>query len=287
MLWECISSSRCECGSLDRENAEVFRPSILGKSDPSDVEQWCSVVQQYSGLNATYPSDKLPALSGIAKHFQEKLKCNYMAGLWSNHLLRGLQWAVADGNKACRQLPYRAPTWSWASLDMVTSDTDRHYGVRVTYALPEPIIRDKNLSVVSARIQRDGQNPYGAVKEGGEIVLKGAFLIPWKAEVETEPVYPDGTKTILILHFEGAQKGIRVQPDVAITSPPLDTLEQLFDARELRWLVFGEAYKRQYGLLLRLRNDQEEVYERLGMPSAPLFLFDLKKELEVAEFKIV
>jgi hypothetical protein len=287
MLWECIASSRCECGSLYREKPEVFRPSILSKPDPSDVEQWCSVVQQYSGLNATYSSDKLPALSGIAEHFQTKLKCDYMAGLWSNHLLRGLQWAVADGNRACRQLSYRAPTWSWASLDMLTPDSDQHYGVRVTYKLSESINRDKNLSVVSARVQSDGKNPYGAVKEGGEIILKGAFLIPWNAEVKTEPSYVDGTETILILHFEGVQKGIRVQPDVAFTSPRLNTLEQLFDARGLRWLVLGETNTHQYGLLLRLRKDQEEVYERVCMTSAPLSFFDLKKKLEVEEFKII
>jgi len=140
---------------------------------------------------------------------------------------------------------------------------------------------------VSARVQSDGKNPYGAVKEGGEIILKGAFLIPWNAEVKTEPSYVDGTETILILHFEGVQKGIRVQPDVAFTSPRLNTLEQLFDARELRWLVLGETNTHQYGLLLRLRKDQEEVYERVGMTSAPLSFFDLKKKLEVAEFKTI
>jgi hypothetical protein len=287
MLWECISSSRCECSSLDREKPDVFRPNILSMPAPSDVEQWCSVVQQYSGLNATYPSDKFPALSGIAEHFQTKLQCDYMAGLWRDHLLRGLQWVVADGNKACRRLPYRAPTWSWASLDMITSNPNQHHGVRVTYQVPKSINPDKNLTVVSARVQSLGKNPYGAVREGGEVILEGAFLIPWKAEVKTEPSYVDEIETILILHFEGVEKGIRVQPDVAFPSPPLKTSQDLFVAKELRWLVLGEANKGQYGLLIKLRKGQEEVYERLGMPRAPSSLFNMKKEPRVARFKIV
>ncbi|KAE9380959.1 HET-domain-containing protein, partial [Stipitochalara longipes BDJ] len=116
MLWECISSSRCECGGLDRRPIDIFRPNTFDGGLARDLEeQWFSVVQQYSGLNTSHPSDKLPALSGIAEQFQAKLQCGYLAGLWRNHLLRGLSWIVADGNKACRRLPYRAPTWSWAS----------------------------------------------------------------------------------------------------------------------------------------------------------------------------
>ncbi|PMD53184.1 HET-domain-containing protein, partial [Hyaloscypha bicolor E] len=117
LLWECISASRCECGGLDRKPIDKFRPNTFGagltREDLS--EQWFSVVQQYSGLNASHPSDKLPALSGIAEQFQAKLESEYLAGLWRNCLFRGLSWIVADGTKACRRLPYRAPTWSWAS----------------------------------------------------------------------------------------------------------------------------------------------------------------------------
>ncbi|KIM98351.1 hypothetical protein OIDMADRAFT_128663, partial [Oidiodendron maius Zn] len=95
MLWECISSSRCECGGLDRENAATFRPNAFGGDTRNKAEQWQFVVQQYSGLNLSHASDKLTALTGIAEQFQAELGCKYVAGLWHNHLLSGLLWMLA------------------------------------------------------------------------------------------------------------------------------------------------------------------------------------------------
>jgi hypothetical protein len=65
--------------------------------------------------------DKFPAIAGIAgrygKHFTEQLGM-YFAGLWSNFIIEGLVWSVMPTRiYAHKPEKFRAPTWSWASVD--------------------------------------------------------------------------------------------------------------------------------------------------------------------------
>ncbi|GCB27691.1 hypothetical protein AAWM_10576 [Aspergillus awamori] len=72
-------------------------------------------------LRLTVPSDKLVAISGLAKDALRRLKDLgydedvYLAGLWRQNLPWCLTWRVME---SCRRPPtYRAPSWSWASVD--------------------------------------------------------------------------------------------------------------------------------------------------------------------------
>ncbi|KEY69918.1 hypothetical protein S7711_06456 [Stachybotrys chartarum IBT 7711] len=86
---------------------------------------WTQVVERYSRRNLTREQDKLPALAGLAAYFssipedetsrQEK---RYLAGLWSTDMVKYLCWRVAYRHPPePRPTEYRAPTWSWASID--------------------------------------------------------------------------------------------------------------------------------------------------------------------------
>lgn len=46
---------------------------------------------------------------------------DYLAGLWSNHILRCLAWEKAEGQLEKALEVYRAPSWSWAAVDGVIS----------------------------------------------------------------------------------------------------------------------------------------------------------------------
>lgn len=80
-------------------------------------------MSSYSKCCLTYPSDKLIALSGIAKYMTEITGDEYIAGFWRKSLLRFLPWNVTDHQEPDKQNParespdYRAPTWSWLSMD--------------------------------------------------------------------------------------------------------------------------------------------------------------------------
>jgi hypothetical protein len=85
---------------------------------PYDV--WSGIVEAYSRSKLTYESDKLVALAGLAMEIDQIFQGDhYLAGLWRSGIPYSLMW-TADGDtddKVVRPRKYRAPSWSWASLD--------------------------------------------------------------------------------------------------------------------------------------------------------------------------
>jgi hypothetical protein len=80
---------------------------------------WYQMIRVYSNKMLTVPSDKLPALAGIAQAFEPRNDI-YIAGTWMNDWLGGLLWQpiASKSLKQPQNLDYpRAPSWSWASLD--------------------------------------------------------------------------------------------------------------------------------------------------------------------------
>ncbi|KAH8896330.1 HET-domain-containing protein, partial [Thozetella sp. PMI_491] len=84
--------------------------------------RWASMVNAFSRRKLTRESDKLPALSGIAREIHLETGDEYLAGLWrkdlSHHLLWNLDVIFAGkGAEWRRPLSYRAPSWSWAAIE--------------------------------------------------------------------------------------------------------------------------------------------------------------------------
>jgi hypothetical protein len=79
---------------------------------------WKLVVETFTRCNLTVLGDKLVALSATAKEMQTILNDTYVAGLWKHNLVSQLLWSASNKTPAlCRSQSYRAPTWSWASVD--------------------------------------------------------------------------------------------------------------------------------------------------------------------------
>lgn len=125
IMWECADLLTCEC--LDPyppdddnirnscENKEQHRRSLVSGSSP-DHEHWTNIVSTFTRLKLTFEKDKLPALSGVAAQTMRiRVPDTYLAGLWANRLLLDLCWSTLDAYT--RPAAYRAPSWSWASLD--------------------------------------------------------------------------------------------------------------------------------------------------------------------------
>ncbi|KAF5622389.1 C6 zinc finger domain protein [Fusarium tjaetaba] len=77
---------------------------------------WCRLVQEYCECSLTFPSDKLHAMAGIAKLFETVTGDEYVAGLWRSRFIELLHWSAAEV-KPLQSTDYRAPSWSWASID--------------------------------------------------------------------------------------------------------------------------------------------------------------------------
>ncbi|KAK0702794.1 heterokaryon incompatibility protein-domain-containing protein [Lasiosphaeris hirsuta] len=95
------------------ELGEYFRPVV----EQREVV-WSLVVSHYTKCAITKVDDRLSAVSGLAREIERVHGGEYLAGLWRDSLVQGLLWEVADDcPTAHRGGEYRAPSWSWASLE--------------------------------------------------------------------------------------------------------------------------------------------------------------------------
>lgn len=143
VFWECSEMQACEAfpsGFPDHVRTDHFK-TLGGNNAPESRYQphsadclscitsqtstfdklyacWCGIVRQYSAASLTKQSDRLIAISGLAKHFESALGDQYLAGLWKHDLLRGIGWRQTSGY---RKAGYYAPSWSWASVDGAVS----------------------------------------------------------------------------------------------------------------------------------------------------------------------
>ena len=100
-------------------------------------------------------------MSGIAKRVQVLLNDEYLAGLWRKYLPTQLLWTVRDrrlanGLPLTRPRPYRAPSWSWASVDgkigYYYEDYEDYGGILIT--------------VLDAGVTPVGADSTGQIKDG-------------------------------------------------------------------------------------------------------------------------
>ena len=96
----------CRKGGVDPNIFELYR-------------QWMNVVRTFTRCNLTRHTDKLKAISGLARKFHESLGPNeeYVGGLWKHYLYLHLLWDGSAGRTNFRWKEYRAPSWSWASFE--------------------------------------------------------------------------------------------------------------------------------------------------------------------------
>jgi hypothetical protein len=83
---------------------------------------WGDLVSVYTTGNLSHEKDKLVAISGLAERFKELYQDEYLSGLWKGNFVHHLLWeAVPEGtfgrSFTRRPSKYRAPSWSWASID--------------------------------------------------------------------------------------------------------------------------------------------------------------------------
>lgn len=85
LFWECGSLLACE-SFPERLPAECCWSSYFLKKGQSFSGTWPIVVQLYTQANLTFGSDKLVAISGVARIAQKENNDNYLAGMWRNEM---------------------------------------------------------------------------------------------------------------------------------------------------------------------------------------------------------
>ncbi|XP_014557025.1 hypothetical protein COCVIDRAFT_15616 [Bipolaris victoriae FI3] len=109
-----IAATESQGPSLGRELAAYG----IGDYDLFDrISKWYHEIPyiHYSTRQLTHASDRLPAISGLAKLVQGSMNMTYIAGLWKEGLQYGLCWGVV--NIVPRSTVNGPPSWSWASYE--------------------------------------------------------------------------------------------------------------------------------------------------------------------------
>ncbi|KAF2720713.1 HET-domain-containing protein, partial [Polychaeton citri CBS 116435] len=118
LIWDCQHVRLAEDNSPIEDSNRLYPVLDLYGSMSYDVAVrlwYWNAVPQYSNRHLSFTSDKMVALSALAKATYLNRRVDYIAGLWKDSLLTGLMWARdGPGNKT---KTYRCPSWSWASQD--------------------------------------------------------------------------------------------------------------------------------------------------------------------------
>ncbi|OIW32526.1 HET-domain-containing protein [Coniochaeta ligniaria NRRL 30616] len=149
---------------MHAKHAQQEKDDMLDKS--ALLREYYELVQDYSRRRLTQESDKLPAFSCLARRFQDALAAQYVAGLWSTDLERGLLWKQEV--RFCRHVTsYRAPSWSWAVTDaLIVFDQGGPF--------PPSSLKMKILEYNV--VPRNDEEPFGEI-QSGYLVVEGVTTV--------------------------------------------------------------------------------------------------------------
>ena len=132
VFWECRAASP-SFRSETYYQGSPLRRDFLGQSklrlqdtstgsildNPYLMLAWDAACRDYSQRKLTYQTDKLPALSGLARHFGSRCRGDtYVAGVWLSQLPRTLFWNTPSRGRPSVRPPLtesNLPSWSWLS----------------------------------------------------------------------------------------------------------------------------------------------------------------------------
>lgn len=161
---------------------------------------WYRILREYSLRELSFESDRLDAISGLAERLSRITGDDYIGGMWRGNLLECLQWrpdTQERGKEAIRQKHRRAPTWSWASCELLPrpSSSRREGRLMVTndYAT-----RSRSLAAVrilGVTWQCEGANRFGSLSEAS-LSLSGRPLQGFAYSGGTAPAFGEDWVTM-------------------------------------------------------------------------------------------
>jgi hypothetical protein len=145
LVWECMESLTCECGALHltaassgawlapKRSIHPYSLQFVDWMKRLGPPVWHAVVSDYSRMALTKQDDIFPAVSGLAKSVIKSTGWEYVAGLWKENMITDLVWYTSDPQLASRCVPWRAPTFSWASIKNNICDGTKKFSSPINY----------------------------------------------------------------------------------------------------------------------------------------------------------
>lgn len=288
IMWECRQCVWCECKGHNDRNFKFNLATLLHDHDniPQRYLEWSLIVNRYTARSLFADADRLPALSGIAGRFHLPGMGRYLAGIWEKSMPESLAWGASRGGTGAREMrrpqEYRAPSWSWASVEAA-------FGMY----LPDEEDRPGYMCrVVAAECILKGPDPYGQIV-AGYLVLSGlSFTVTLKYGYENLRLNQIPPK--YVLHLE--DKVFDLDEDVPLDDP--SSPDHVSDGTSLLVLILvgnnvvtsagKERSSEDYfkGLALRRAVRDEDAYQRVGRVIGPMSAV-VAGTLQEIEVKIV
>lgn len=142
MVWSCATTEASETFPLGLDpkfstplNEDASLSSLrqrlmrISNVDEPPSRFWNDFISRYSRARLSVSSDTLVALQGLVERIitmaedrryadADTSKSEYIAGLWcGRYFQQSLLWRPKAGSTHCRPQSYRAPSWSWASIE--------------------------------------------------------------------------------------------------------------------------------------------------------------------------
>ncbi|RYP67261.1 hypothetical protein DL771_007350 [Monosporascus sp. 5C6A] len=245
--------------------AGIIRTREVNQQHLADnVEQelwtaWRTVVYNFSQASLTYPTDRLPAMSGMASRMPPEIFGDYIAGLWSKDLVEELFWAPHSSVPTPKRYDgsYVGPSFSWVSLYCNCAWNFRDLGKNAL----------RVAEILDAKTTPATQDPMGQVKDG-------SIRLRTRLTKTREGVYEGRPKSKYNQQYDPYR--FDTEEDWAIYRDPKRTvfaLEISFNAEHTRALLVTES-KRGKG-----------EFERIGY--VIFDKLDFFKGVEATEVKLV
>ncbi|PTB65482.1 HET-domain-containing protein [Trichoderma citrinoviride] len=271
IAFECAGSSRdkiCECEHIPggiwgggsngagtgvgehTDYRKVYHSEGLAASSLAEIRKyWHQIVAEYSGLRISFTSDRLPALSGVARQYGTAHSSDlgrYVAGMWENCFPSELLWYCASRNIHDRPDFYCGPTWSWISTGNI-----------ITYATGCPRTYPDDLEILSIHFKLNGPDKFASISDA---VMEVRGYLAAGTLIEVHNALSD-TKSI---RFEGvAGNSLPFHHDYPLIQPGPKHIpfgSRIFSMKT--GFVWGGQH---ICMLLHQTNVAEDTYERLGL----------------------
>lgn len=217
------------------------------------LDRWRNIVTAYSKTDIAFQSDRAIAISGVGRVLAEVFGQDLVEGLWMFDILGQLLWSAKDRRrdgtaKRFRPRPFRAPTWSWLSVEGLISLSSCtwqsfHYELLDLCALPQVSEYDDQGflrfrgRLRACRIRQQEKLIWGTITKISTIELDGHLL------------------------------------DATVVFDDARTIDNLHAQDDAHFLMLGgtmnqdptmhEAYHHMF--LLRCKTDTAGVFERIGI----------------------
>lgn len=274
---------------------DLFRPQ---NQNQAVYFAWQRFVSNYSTKQLTDRTDKLPAIGGLVRRVHDSAGDQYLAGLWRHDLIRQLCWIQTEKQQLAGsgfginssqewdlKEKYRAPSWSWAALDLAVCypkfENEEDSSQRFTSPL-SPNILETSIEYKSS--DEFGQVQTGSIKLRGRIITfqpakRGDWgVFPLQTALFQNPLYQqEHLKRVRLYNSDGDPVGMLVLDRENWTLGVSPDLQSNMVIRCLRMWRFEEkslhviedndlGWECQLiGLALRPLSKPSTQYERIGI----------------------